>query len=82
MSIYDMRPLFERQNRNLNVQIRYSASFRMSKKDLNVKMRFYLTNSIVRIGFSMLKYDIRPHFECKNRILNQNTIFGLVLNVK
>ena len=25
-------------------------------------------NSIVRIEFSMSKCDIRPHFECQNRI--------------
>ena len=33
MSKYDIRPQFERQNRILNVKIRYSARFRMSKNE-------------------------------------------------
>ena len=33
MSKFDIRPEFECQNRILNVEIRYSAPVRMSKKD-------------------------------------------------
>ena len=33
MSKYDIRPQFECQNRILNVKIRYSARFRMSKNE-------------------------------------------------
>ena len=42
----------------------------MSKKDLNDKNAILMTNSIVRIGFSMSKYDIPPQFDCQNRTLN------------
>ena len=30
----------------------------------------------------MSSFDIRPQFECQNRILIQNTIFGPISNVK
>ena len=72
MSKCDIRPEFERQNRILNVKIRYSAPVRMSKWDfvcqngiLNVKIRY---SAPVR----MSKWD----FQC------QNSIFGPNLNVK
>ena len=40
MSKYDILPDFECQNRILNVKIRYSAPFLMSKFDFYVKIRY------------------------------------------
>ena len=42
MSKYDIPPDFEFGNRILNVKLRYSAQFRMPKKDFewNVNMRY------------------------------------------
>ena len=82
MSIYDIRPLFERQNmifslsqnRILNQNTRFGLSLNV-KKGFECQNAIVLTNSIVRIGFSMSKYDIQPQFQC------QITIFGLSLNV-
>ena len=70
MSKYDIRPDFECQNRILNVKIRYSAQVRMSKLDSEYQKTIIGPISIIKIGFRMSKYDIRPKFECQNRILN------------
>ena len=57
MSKYDIRPVFECQNRILNVKIRYSAQVRISNRIMNIKIRY---SASVR----MSKYD----FECQNTI--------------
>ena len=38
--------------------------------------------SNVKIGFLTSKYDIWPHFNCQNRILNVKNALGLCSNVK
>ena len=58
MSKYDILPDFECRNRILNVKIRYSAPFLMSKFDFYVKIRysspFLMSNRIlyVKIRYS------------------------------
>ena len=51
MSKFDIRPEFERQNRILNVKIRYSAQVRMSKLDFECQNSIFGPNSNVKIGF-------------------------------
>ena len=70
MSKCDIRPEFECQNRILNVKKGYLARIRMSKKDFECQNAIFGPNSNVKIGFRMSKFDIRPEFECQNRILN------------
>ena len=36
-----------------------------------------MTKLIVKIGFTMSKYDIRPQYECQNRILNVKIQFSV-----
>ena len=51
-------------NRISNVKMRYSVLIRMSK------YAKFGPNSNVKIGFRMSKCDIRPEFECQDRISN------------
>ena len=74
---YDICPNFECQNSgfrmskyDLECQITILALFRMSKKDVEYKNTIIGPSSNVKIGFRMSKYEIRPQFECQNRILN------------
>ena len=51
MSKYDIRPQLECQNRILNVKMRYSAPFRMSKYDFECQNAIFGPSSNVKIGF-------------------------------
>ena len=42
----------------------------MSKEDFECENTIFGLDLIVKIGFLMSKYDIRPQFECQNRIVN------------
>ena len=42
----------------------------MSGQDFECKNTIFGPSSNVKIGFGMSKYDIRPQFECQNKILN------------
>ena len=48
MTKYDIRPKFECQNRILNVKIRYSARFRMSKKDFECRNTIFGHSSNIK----------------------------------
>ena len=54
---------------DIDVQIRYSALFRMSKWDFECQNAIFGLSLIVKIGFRLSIYDVRPHFKSKNRIL-------------
>ena len=51
MSKFDIRSQFERQNRILNVKIRYSARILMSKLDFVCQNSIFGPSSNVKIGF-------------------------------
>ena len=70
MSKYNIWLRIECQNRIVNIKIRYSAPFRMSKYDIECQNVTFCLNWHVKIGFSMSKYDIWPLYECQNRIWN------------
>ena len=46
------------------------SKFECQNKILNVKIRYLVPKSNVKIGFRMSKFDIRSKFECQNKILN------------
>ena len=73
----------------LQCQIRYSAPVRISKSDFECQNAIFGPNSNVKIGFRMSKCDIRPKFECQNRISNvkiqysaQVRMSNRIMNVK
>ena len=80
----EIRPEYKCQKRisNVHVNIKYSSWIRMSKKYLECHNLFIAPNSNVKIGFLMSKLDIRPHFECQNRILNGKMRYSAPIQIK
>ena len=70
MSKYDFRPKFECQTRISNAKIRYLLLVPMLRLDFDCLNSILGPSSNVKIGLRMSKYDIRPQFECQNRISN------------
>ena len=82
MSIYDIPPDFECENRILNVKLRYSAQVRMSKKDYECYNTIFSLNSNVKIGFwldCIDSWSLQPYLLWKEC---QNAIYGPFSNVK